>query len=139
MFYTMIKQRTKLIAVLVLLGLAAAGCTKEDVVDNTYVVVTVSQSASYTIDGIQYYANPRNDDEWSAFLDRMVALAEEGHVVQFWRNDIQRGNATKEVITFTTTDGALAKKWAKEKQEEGYIVTINYNQQTGEYTCIAIC
>ena len=59
----MIKQRTKLIAVLVLLGLAAAGCTKEDVVDNTYVVVTVSQSASYTVDGIQYYANPRNDDE----------------------------------------------------------------------------
>lgn len=48
----MSKKRTKLMAVLVLLGLAAAGCTKEDVVDNTYVVATVTQSASYTVDGI---------------------------------------------------------------------------------------
>lgn len=125
-------------AVLVLLGLAAAGCTKEDVVDNTYVVATVTQSASYTVDGIQYYSNPRNDDEWSAFLDRMVALAEEGHVVQFWRNGIQRGDATKEVITYTTTDADDAKKWMKKKKDEGYIVTVQYDQQTGVYTCIAI-
>ena len=134
----MSKPRTKLIAVLVLLGLAAVGCTKENVVEDTLVVATVTQSASYTVDGIQYYANPQNDDEWSDFLDRMIALAEEGHAVQFWRNDIQRGNATKEVITYTTTDVELAQKWAKQKMEEGYVVTISFNQESGEYTCIAV-
>ncbi len=124
-------------AVLVLLGLAAAGCTKENVAEDN-VVVAVTQSASYTVDGIQYYANPQNDDEWSDFLDRMIALAEEGRSIQFWRNDIRRGDATKEVVTYTTTNVDLAKKWAKQKQDEGYAVSISYNQQTGVYTCIAV-
>ena len=125
-------------AVLVLLGLAAAGCTKENVAEDSLVVATVTQSASYTVDGIHYYANPQNDDEWSDFLDRMIALAEEGRSVQFWRNDIQRGDATKEVITYTTTSAELAKKWAKQKQDEGYAVGISYDQQTGVYTCVAV-
>ena len=124
-------------AVLVLLGLATAGCTKENVVEDN-VVAIVTQSTSYTVDGILYYANPRNDEEWSEFLDRMIALAEEGHSVQFWRNDIQRGDATKEVVTYTTTSAELAKKWAAEKKEEGYAVSISYNQQTGVYTCVAV-
>ena len=132
------KARIKLMAVLVLLGLAAAGCTKENVVEDNVVVAIVTQSTSYTVDGILYYANPQNDDEWSEFLDRMIALAEEGHAVQFWRNDNQRCNAAKEVVTYTTTDVNKAKKWAAEKMEEGYVVSISYNQQTGEYTCIAV-
>ncbi len=134
----MSKPRTKLMAVLVLLGLAAVGCTKENVVNDTYVVATVTQSATYTVDGIQYYANPQNDDEWSDFLDRMFALAEEGHTVQFWRSAVQNGNATKDVLTYITTDLGLAKKWAKQKKEEGYVVSIHYNQETGEYHCIAV-
>ena len=28
--------------------------------------------------------------------------------------------------------------WVAEKEEEGYIVTVSYNEETGEYTCIAI-
>ena len=134
------RPRIKLVALLAVLGLATVGCSKENLVnDNDNVVVaTITQSASYTVDGIHYYSNPMNDDEWSAFLDQMFALAEEGHAVQFWRNDNQRGNAAKEVVTFTTTDVNKAKKWAADKIEEGYAVSISYNQQTGEYTCIAI-
>lgn len=125
-------------AALLLFGLTTVGCTKEKVVDDTVVVATITQTVSYVVDGIHYTANPQNDDEWSDFLDRMIALAEEGHTVQFWRNGIQNGDASKEVVTFTTTEGELAKEWAKKKKDEGYIVTIDYNPQTGEFTCIAI-
>ena len=132
------KPRIKLMAVLVLLGLAAAGCTKENVTDNTIVVAT-TQSATYIVDGVRHYANPQNEDEWSAFIDQMFALAEDGYTVQFWGNESRPCcDATKEIITYTTYSQEEAKKWAAQKREEGYAVTILFDQESGKYTCIAV-
>ena len=65
------------IALLIVLGLAAVSCTKENTNGNNY-AITPFQSATYVVDGRQYYANPQTDEEWAAFFDRMLALAKEG-------------------------------------------------------------
>ena len=73
------------------------------------------------------------------FFDRMLALAQEGYQVRIRRSDIpQEVLAAKEKVTYTTTDFNKAKAWANQKVSEGYEVTMTYNQETGEYTCIAI-
>ena len=69
----------------------------------------------------------------------MFALAENGYTVQFWGNDRRQScDAAKEVITFSTYSQEEAKKWAAQKREEGYAVTIQFDQQSGKYTCIAV-
>ena len=65
------------IALLIVLGLAAVSCTKENTNGNNY-AITPFQSATYVVDGRQYYDNPQTDEEWAAFFDRMLALAKEG-------------------------------------------------------------
>ena len=43
----------------------------------------------------------------------------------------------KETIKYTTTNKDDAIKWSQNKIIEGYAVTVNYDEETGEYTCIA--
>ena len=88
------KNQIKMMALLAVFGLAASSCTKENVVYDTEVLAT-AHTVTYIVDGRQYYDNPQTEEEWSLFLDRMVALAEEGYTVQFWRGDVQT-SATKE-------------------------------------------
>ena len=131
-------HRIELMLFLALFGCATVSCTKEELTEKPCAVVT-SQSAAYVVDGRLCYANPQTEEEWAAFLDRMFALAEKGHTVQFWRNG-QRPQfaSTKEVETFKTKNREEALKWVKDKEDQGYTVTMTFNQQTGEYTCIAI-
>ena len=130
-------HRIELMLFLALFGCATVSCTKEELTEKPCAVVT-SQSAAYVVDGRLCYANPQTEEEWAAFLDRMFALAEKGHTVQFWRNGTSRQlAAAKEVVTFTTNNKKKAQKWAEEKEEEGFEVTITFNPQTGESTCIA--
>ena len=130
------KNRIKLIALLTVLVVTVTGCTKEDVADNMGIVATI-HSVTYIVDGQQYYANPQTEEEWSAFLDRMFALVEEGHTVQFWRRGVQT-SCTKKKVTYTTTSLADAKAWCNQMANEGYHVTMTYDQSTGVYTCIAV-
>ena len=130
------KNQIKMMALLAVFGLAASSCTKENVVYDTEVLAT-AHTVTYIVDGRQYYDNPQTEEEWSLFLDRMVALAEEGYTVQFWRGDV-RTDSTKEKVTYSTPNLQEAKAWCSQKMAEGYIVTMTYNQATGEYDCIAI-
>ena len=130
------KKQIKMMALLVVLGLTAASCTKENAMDGIGDVAT-SYSAIYIVEGQHYYANPQTEEEWSLFLDRMFALAEEGYTVQFMRNGVQT-SSTKEKVTYTTTSLSDAKAWCRQKVEDGYDVTMTYDQQTGVYTCIAV-
>ena len=131
------KINLKLIAALALPCIAFTGCTKEN--NEPTAVVVTSQSAIYVVDGEWLYANPQNEVEWSDFVSHLIALAEEGHSVQFWRNESQlRDNSSKVIVTFTTTNSDEAKKWATEKIDEGYTISITYDHQTGIYTCVAI-
>ena len=130
-------NKFKTMAMLVVLGLTFASCTKENVADDHYAVATAA-SVTYFINGQQCYANPQTEEDWSAFLDRMMALAEEGWAVRFMRTGTtQQANAAKEKVVYTTTSYADAKAWALQKILEGYEVTITFDRQTGKYTCIA--
>lgn len=130
-------KKVKSIVLLAVLGLTLAGCTKENVAEDTCVVAAAS-SVTYFINGQQYYANPQTDAEWSAFLDRMLALAEEGYAVRFVRTGVsQQASAAKEKVVYTTTSYQDAKLWAAQMALQGYEVTITFDQQTGKYTCIA--
>ena len=130
------RRQIKKLALLAVFGLASVSCTKENVVNDTDIVVT-AYTASYIVDGQQFYLNPQTDEEWSAFLDRMLALAEEGYTVHFWRAGVQ-ASSSKEKLTYTTGNYEEAKEWCKQKKDEGYWVTITYDQLTGQYTCIAV-
>ena len=70
-------KRFKLMLFLALIGCVTTSCTKEELTEKPSAVVS-AQSATYVVDGQQYYANPQTDEEWAAFFDRMLALAKEG-------------------------------------------------------------
>ena len=48
------------------------------------------------------------------------------------------GKQTREQVTFTTTSKEKALKWCAEREAEGYTVRMEYNEETGIYTCTAI-
>jgi len=69
----------------------------------------------------------------------MLALAEEGHTVSFRNEETAlRGDSSKDVVTYTTTSHDDAYKWADKMSNEGYTVTIRFDNETGIYTCNAI-
>ena len=124
-----------------LMGMTAVSCQKEDITNPTGAVteIGVYRTVSYTIDGKHYQINLVGDAAWHDFLDRMFALAEEGHQVSFHKNTRTNNiSATKEKVIFTTTNKNEAYDWANNMSEMGYEVTIIYDKATGTYTCIAI-
>ncbi|MBQ9863725.1 MAG: hypothetical protein IJM33_00135 [Bacteroidales bacterium] len=130
-------KKISFIILFAVLGVTLASCTKETLSDTR--VVTVEPSVTYFVNGQMHSSNPQTEEEWSMFFDRMLALAQEGYQVRIRRSDIpQEVLAAKEKVTYTTSDYNKAKAWANQKVIEGYEVTMTFNQQTGEYTCIAI-
>lgn len=134
-------KRTRTVALFIVLSMTAISCQKDnfnDVIGNQ-TEVTMSRSVSYMVDGTLYHATLHSDAEWTVFLQRMFAIAREGHSVVFAKgNTITTMSNTKEVVTFTTTNEEEANHWAEQMTENGYSVTISYDKKTGEYTCIAV-
>ena len=134
------KKSIKTVALLAVLSVAAVGCQKETIVvpqtgvESSGTVYTVR----YAINGVTHTETLRGEQAWADFLQRMLALAEEGYRVTMSRcTNTAQYSDSKEVVTFTTTDKKRAYEWLNEMMEAGYTVTFSYNQQTGEYTCIA--
>ncbi len=48
------------------------------------------------------------------------------------------GKQTREHVTFTTSSKEKALKWCADREAEGYTVRMEYNEETGIYTCTAI-
>ena len=96
------------------------------------------QMICYYIDGNCHKVSISNDEELNLFLERMIALAKEGHSVWFSRTNNAHSSLSKEQVTYVTNNLDDAKKWAKKMLDDGYQVSISFNQQTGEYTCIAV-
>ncbi len=135
------KNKTIYVAMLTTLGLMATGCQKE-MVENLPNQTSVNISAytvEYSINGETFRTVLQSEEEYDALLLRLVALAREGYTVQVRNgNTIRQGNASKEVVTYTTSDSDDAKRWTKKMMNEGYEVTVTYDDETGIYTCIAI-
>ena len=129
------------IALFAMIGTLAVSCQKENVFDNTQ--IEMEQSAvykvCYSIDGVSYRITLIGDGTWHDFLNRLFDLAEAGHTVSFRiENSPSQIASSKEVVTYTTTSHDDAYKWAEKMGNEGYNVTVTFDERTGIYTCTAI-
>jgi len=129
------------IALFAVLGTLAVSCQKENIIDETNIVAEndTVYKVSYTVDGVTHQLTLVGDEAWHDFLNRMVALAEEGHEVSFRNEEASlRAVSTKEKVTYTTTNQDEALVWSEMMIKDGYTVTISYDKASGIYTCIAI-
>ncbi len=135
------KKRIIPIALLAVLSLAAASCQKETIEKPN---VQIQQSTSvhnitYTIDGATFHRTIRGEQNWLAFIDWMSSLAKEGYTVTFRDdNTYNTSQSSKERVEYTTNDKDDAIKWCNNMIVQGYEVSMQYDEETGKYTCIAI-
>ena len=129
------------IALFAVLGSLAVSCQKENIIDETNIVAENGSvyKVSYTVDGVTHQLTLVGDEAWHDFLNRMVALAEEGHEVTF-RNEeaASRIVSTKETVTYTTPNHDDAINWAAKMADDGYTVTIIFDEENKVYNCYAI-
>ncbi len=129
------------IALFALLGTLAVSCQKENIIDETNIVAENGSvyKVSYTVDGVTHQLTLVGDEAWHDFLNRMMALAEEGHEVTFRNEEASsRVVSTKETVTYTTSDHDDAYSWAAKMVDDGYTVTITFDKEKKIYTCYAI-
>ena len=79
-----------------------------------------------------------SDDELRAFLHRLTLLAREGHKVSVRSGNTSSQASTKEVIVYRTPSEDDANEWAFKMTKAGYAVTLDYDNKTGEFVCIAV-
>ena len=93
----------------------------------------------YVIDGQTFSVTLYGNDEYRAFLFRMIDLAEHGYRVIFYNNDSKRTNinSSKETVIYKTKNKQDAYDWCDAMSNDGYIVVIEYDPVTGMYTCTA--
>ena len=132
------KIQFKTVALLATLTLAATSCQKENVLPlGGSEQTTETINVVYSINGEVFQAT-LGESEWDAFVESMLALAREGYEVTFSKNRTALTSQSKEKVTYVTDDEKKAHAWANNMANQGYVVTITYNQGTGEYTCIAV-
>ena len=126
---------------LAVLGTLAVSCLKENPVEPSGVGVQdeTVYNVCYSVDGVTMRDTLYGQAEWSTFLHRLVALAKEGHEVSF-RDGNAAGSAVapKETVTFVSKNEEEVVRWSTKMFDDGYEVTIVYNEETDEFTCIAV-
>ena len=125
---------------LAMLSLTTVSCQKEVLTEPTSSTVenSATRTIRYTINGTVYHQVIRSDEDLDALMHTLFALAREGYTVRVMdENTNLCETCAKEKVTYTTKVKKNAYDWALEKINEGYNVTISFNQETGEYTCVA--
>ena len=120
------------ISLFAMLGTIATSCQKENEFDKTTIEVgqNTIYRVCYSIDGKIYQLTLIGDDAWHDFLNRMFALAEEGHTVTFNNENVTSQTVSaKDVVTYTTTNKDEALSWAERMGNDGYVVTIKKEEQ----------
>lgn len=122
------------------LGTMAVSCQKENIIDSQ---ITVGESVAvytvhYSVNGVLHSETLIGEQALSDFMQRMLALAEQGYEVTVCNENFSRVAASKEVVTYSTPDHDEAHNWCKQKIKEGYSVTISYDEERHVYNCIAI-
>lgn len=131
------KKTTKTIAAILGL-LAVAGCQKENTTNLDTSFSSTETVMYYQTGSTSGYVAISSDTAWDLFLEQMLALAREGYQVSFSSSQLAQEHATKDIVTFSTTNKDEAKAWSKQMANDGYTVTINYDTKTGVYTCTAV-
>lgn len=135
-------MKTKPFTLIALLGILAVGCQKENQVETSIANNTPAEAKTmtvmhYEVNGITYYDTLNSDPEVDAFYDNMLVLAYNGDIVTIYGNTVTTMTDMRDIVTFSTSETEKAKAWIAQKILEGYIVTIQYDHDTGKYTCTA--
>lgn len=127
------KLRTILMAGLVVLGILAAGCQKEQA------GTTAGYTLNYSIDGESGVATVQGDDELTQFLRQLNVYVRQGCCVVVAQEGAEPQTVpTKETLTLSTSSEEEMIAWEAAKVREGYQVTVTYNSETGVYTGTAV-
>jgi hypothetical protein len=119
---------------LVVAAVFLAACHDEPVVPTPGPVV---RNVGYIACGDQHQVAVTGDDSWHSLLDTLFAAAESGCVVTFWNPDAFSIKQA-DTVTINTTDRREAYRWGEEMYDNGYIVSIVYDENTGTYRGAAI-
>ena len=125
---------------LAMISVATVSCQKENLIEPTAPVVenSATRTIRYTVNGAVYRQVIHSDEDLDALMHTLFALAREGYTIRIMdENTSFTEDSVKETLTFTTKKENEAIAWSKEKTLEGYTVTMTFNEQTGEYTCVA--
>ncbi len=138
----MIKKYLIPATLLAMISVASVSCQKENLVESissSNVETSSTRTIRYFVNGKAHRSVIHNDEEWNALLSTLFALAREGYSIRlFDENNTYCEACAKVTVTFTTTNKQEAIEWVIAKTLEGYDVTMSFNQETGEYTCIAV-
>lgn len=108
------------------LSFAACNKDKEELRHERDIVYTVAEQATTTV-------HLTTEAEWDALLDQFCDYAEDGSSVTFRNANRTTKSATKEAVTFSTSDREEMKRWMAQMEDEGKTVTVTYDSQTGTW------
>ena len=134
------KKKIKTVALFTVLSIMAVGCQKETEVDPASGMQQAMQvrTITYSIDGITQQIVIRGDEAWFNFLKQLTALARQGHRVHFRCEETStNAQASKEVVTYETTNEEDAINWCNQMIDKGYDVTMYYDKNRNTYVCTA--
>lgn len=124
-----------------MLTIATVSCQKESLRDQRahYFKSHGHHTICYYVNGIAYRCTITSDNDWTSLMSVIFSFARQGYTVSMmFENNNFSNNYVKETIKYTTKKKEEAIDWSQNKIIEGYAVTINFNEETGEYTCIAV-
>ena len=125
------KTIIKLLALLAaVLTLAACEKDKEETRHERDIVYTVAEQTTTTV-------HLTTEAEWDALLDQFCNYAEDGSSVTFRNANSVAKSATKEAVTYSTTNREEMKRWMARMEDEGKTVTVTYDNGTHTYNGIA--
>ena len=110
----------------------AAGCQKEE---KAAVDRVVTRQVEYSVDNVKHCVTVEGDAAWRELLDGCMAQVEGGHLVH-----IGHGGGSylaKERVTYVTESREAAMAWVGDRFNEGYDVTMWYDEEEGKYVCVA--
>ena len=122
-----------------MLGTLATSCQKETLTELSPVAAQAeTYLLTYSVDGISMQTQLNGDEELRAFLRRLTALARQGHRVTVRNANALSQSFSKERVEYRTKSEDDANEWAQKMIKDGYEVAIDYDDETGEFVCVAI-
>lgn len=119
------KTNLKLVALLAAV-ICFAACEKNNEMHHKRDIV-------YTVAEETTTVHLTTEAEWQQLLDRFCDYAEGGSSVTFRNANRTATSATKETVTYSTTDRETMKRWMAQMEDEGLTVTVSYDPNTGTW------
>lgn len=134
------KITPQLLLVATAISCMAVSCQKEAPLEATSFNSEISSAyiVRCTINGVNHQEHACGKAQLAVVVSRLMGLAECCNQVTFQLEEPSaNATMTKDVVKHTTKDKENALDWCTEMALKGYRVTIQFDEESGEYTCIA--